>query len=435
MKRDSRSRASSPTVFDGRGVQIDTVACTYIVMTDTNQSPQTVPRPWTPTERPGDASYSTVVYHGDHRDHDVESDSEVSEDEKEASQPPLSPGGIEVDLSDRTQENPKSKLFSSQALDPDPGSAPETHSYLAYMGTPTRPRVEEDEIAKSQQQLEQRIEQPSQVRPSSRQDKSETKDELPSVTGKSSRLIKILLINPNSTRSMTEQCLESISNTLPSDVIVYGFTPSRPAPTAIESSTDAIMSTAACAKAVLPVASQYDAFLVACFSHHPLIATLREQLAQPVIGIMEAGLYASRMCSSKFGVLTTGVRSMYTIDGSIKNEYGLGQFSVGCESSRMGVLDLESLPEDVVNERLATTATRLQLRGADSIVLGCAGMTDLKRACEDAVGMHDRVAMVIDGVAMGVHFLIGLVREGLGTAKGGPYNTYTGHKRLSKVES
>ena len=257
-------------------------------------------------------------------------------------------------------------------------------------------------------------------------------DDLPSITGTSTRPISILLINPNSTKSMTTRCLDSIASTLPSNVTVYGFTASRPAPTAIESQTDAIMSTAACARAILPIASKYDAFLVACFSHHPLIAALREQLMQPVIGIMEASLYASRMCGGKFGIVTTGIRSSLLHDASVKSVYGLGAYSVGTESSRLGVLELESRSSEEVVGRLTMAAQRLQAKGAECICLGCAGMTDLQKACQDAVGMHDRVAMVVDGVAMGVHFLSGLVRENLGTAKGGGYNIASGHKTLKR---
>lgn len=190
------------------------------------------------------------------------------------------------------------------------------------------------------------------------------------------------------------------------------------------------MSTAACVKAILPIAGKYDAFLVACFSHHPLIAALREQVVQPVIGIMEASLYASRMCGGKLGIVTTGVRSSLLHDTSVENVYGLGAFSVGTESSRLSVLELESRDPEEVQERIAVAARRLQARGADNICLGCAGMTDLQKTCQDAVGMHDRVAMVVDGVAMGVHFLVGLVRENLGTAKGGGYSTASGHKAL-----
>lgn len=122
---------------------------------------------------------------------------------------------------------------------------------------------------------------------------------------------------------------------------------------------------------------------------------------------------------------------MHLLDAAVKNVYGMSDFSVGTESSRMGVLELESRSEEEVEEKLAKTATKLQIRGADCICLGCAGMTNMQRACQDAVGMHDRVAMVIDGVNMGIHFLIGLVRENLGTAKGGKYNTMSGHKALS----
>ena len=137
---------------------------------------------------------------------------------------------------------------------------------------------------------------------------------------------------------------------------------------------------------------------------------------------MEASLYASRMCGGKFGILTTGLRSAVLHDQSVKTIYGLGGFSVGAESVGLGVLDLENDVEEV-QERLAVTARRLQARGADCICLGCAGMTEMQEVCREAVGMRERKAMVVDGVAMGVHFLIGLVREGLGTAKGGAYRS------------
>lgn len=493
-------------------------------------------RPWTPTEKPGDASYtSPVVYHGDHQVKQENSD--VSSDDDSEADQPKSPVGKEV-VGNEEQSRPQPLRFrSSQALrDEAAASAPEATTYQPYGAsrsldvskvdatqtlrtqrssqnlvpendalpannpyrlsqTPktmsaedfqfSRPssnpqgssgdnegqlpsnnpyRVSQMERSESTEGLIVKSQRPTQgprsesaqtvptTRPprlsessrggssesipttkpkrQSQQPTSKTDDDLPSVTGNSTRAIKILLINPNSTKTMTERCLESISDTLPSNVTVYGFTPSRPAPTAIESRTDAIMSTATCAKQIVSIAAKYDAFLVACFSHHPLIAVLREELMQPVIGIMEASLYASRMCGSKFGILATGVRAMYLHESNVKTVYGLGAFSVGAEAARLGVLELESLPEEVVEEKLADAAKRLQLRGADCICLGCAGMTDLQKICQDAVGMHDRMTMVIDGVAIGVQFLIGLVRENLGTAKGTAYNTVSGHKAL-----
>jgi Asp/Glu/hydantoin racemase len=48
-------------------------------------------------------------------------------------------------------------------------------------------------------------------------------------------------------------------------------------------------------------------------------------------------------------------------------------------------------------------------------------MTEMKIRCEETVGAKDATAQVIDGVGVGVQLLIGLVREGHVTAKGGVF--------------
>lgn len=250
-----------------------------------------------------------------------------------------------------------------------------------------------------------------------------TSNFLPYVTGTSKREISILLINPNSTKSMTEACLRSLAPTLPLHTTVHGFTASRPAPSAVEGRVDAILSSAECLRAIIPIASQYDAFLVACFSAHPLIMALREEVTQPVIGIMEASLYASRMCGAKLGVITTSQRSKFLHQKSI-NDYGFAEYSAGCEAADIAVLELESKPKEEVYSGLVDAASKLvNEKNADCICLGCAGMTEMRMVCEKAVGMDKRQVMVVDGVSMGVHFLASLVRENLGTAKKGEFRS------------
>ncbi|KAI9742411.1 MAG: hypothetical protein M1818_003944 [Claussenomyces sp. TS43310] len=248
---------------------------------------------------------------------------------------------------------------------------------------------------------------------------------LPSVTGSSTRAINILLINPNATPSMTEACLRSLQPTLPPHCTVFGFTAPHPAPSAIEGHLDAVLSAAATIRAVVPIASQYDAMLVACFSLHPLINALREELPCPVIGIMEASFYTARMLGGRLGVVTTGGRSKVMHQDAIRT-YGFDSYSAGCESANLGVLELERLPRDEVLAKLSDAARRLVYeKGADCIALGCAGMTEMKVRCEEAVDVKNSYAQVIDGVGTGVHFLIGLVREGHRTAKGGIFRSST----------
>lgn len=174
---------------------------------------------------------------------------------------------------------------------------------------------------------------------------------------------------------------------------------------------------------MVPIASKYDAFLVACFSAHPLINALREELSGPVIGIMEASLYAARMLGGRLGVVATAYRSKIMHEDTIRY-YGLEGFSVGAETTNLGVLELETLPRDKVLGLVGEAARRLvQEKGADCIALGCAGMTEMKLKCEEVVGTKDATAQVIDGVGVGVQILIGLVREGHVTAKGGMFSS------------
>lgn len=247
-----------------------------------------------------------------------------------------------------------------------------------------------------------------------------------SVTGTSTRHINILLINPNSTGYMTEACLRSVQPNLPPHVTVHGFTCPSSGPSAIEGKVDGVLSSADCFRALVPLLrkseTSFDGFLVACFSAHPLISMLREEYSQPTVGIMEAALYASRMCGHTLGIVTTSERSSVLHGHSIA-DYGFGQYSVGCETGHVSVLELESKPQEEVYAGLTAAAQRLVAKGADCVCLGCAGMTGMHEAVSNAVGMSEGRTMVVDGVATGVQFLVGLAQERLGTAKGGAYRS------------
>lgn len=241
---------------------------------------------------------------------------------------------------------------------------------------------------------------------------------LQSVTGTSStKPIRILLCNPNSTAFMTTACLAMLQSTLPQDVTVTGFTAPKPAPSAIEGSFDNITSAAASARAIIPIADQFDAFLVACFSDHALTKMLREELSQPVVGIMEASLFVARTLGGRFGIIATSQRSQHTLEDAVRG-YGLSGFCAGVRSCNLGVLELESKPEKEVLQIMCEVGKQLVADGADVLALGCAGMTNMKAAVEEAVGGD---VQVVDGVLAGVQHLAGLCRLRMSTAKRGMY--------------
>lgn len=242
-----------------------------------------------------------------------------------------------------------------------------------------------------------------------------------STTNGHGQKIRILLINPNATPSMTTNCIHQVQPTLPSDVTITPFTAPHPAPTAIEGQVDNILSAAACFRALVPLqqAENYDAFLVACYSDHALIKMLREEFEAPCIGIMEASLLYARTLGARVGIVATSQRSALTQPTSAQ---GYGVTLAGSRACDLGVLELETLPREKVLQRMKDTALALvEQDGADVLTLGCAGMTDMKGAVEEAVGGLG--VRVVDGVVAGVQHLVGVVRMGGRTAKRGVWRS------------
>jgi len=168
----------------------------------------------------------------------------------------------------------------------------------------------------------------------------------------------------------------------------------------------------------------FDGMIVACFSKHPLIDALRESYDVPVIGIMEASLYVARMLGDRFGIVATTSRSKIMQDDAVV-AYGLNHFYLGSESTHLGVLELENRPKEEVTKRIAHASRSLAVKGADTILLGCAGMTELIRAAKDAVREEDgrRTINVIDGVEAGVLMMSALVGMGVPTSKKGVFRS------------
>lgn len=228
-----------------------------------------------------------------------------------------------------------------------------------------------------------------------------------------------------------------LAPTLAPDVTVHGFTAPTPAPLAVEGNTDNILSAATAFRALLPLLLQthepYHAILVACYSDHALIRMLREEFSLPVIGIMEASLFAARTLGARFGVLATSRRSRVMHSDAIRH-YGMEGFCAGVESCDLGVLDLERRPRGEVLGMMQVVARKLVEEGAEVLTLGCAGMSDMKAAVEAAVAEVEGDVQVVDGVVAGVQHLVGLVRMGGRTSKAGLYASSARVRKLRGQE-
>jgi len=226
--------------------------------------------------------------------------------------------------------------------------------------------------------------------------------------------MKLKIINPNTTESMTEkigQCARAVAE---QGTRISAVSP-RMGPASIESHYDEALSVPGILDEILAGEQEgVDGYVIACFGDPGLYAA-REVARGPVIGIAEAAMHMASMVGSSFSVVTTLARTC-NIGWHLAERYGMKRFCSNVRACDLPVLDLERPGSDA--RRIITEACRRALveDRSECIVLGCAGMTDLCDEIADAIG-----APVIDGVTCAVKLAEAMVSVRLATSKRGDW--------------
>ncbi|BCR86465.1 aspartate/glutamate racemase family protein [Aspergillus chevalieri] len=277
----------------------------------------------------------------------------------------------------------------------------------------------------------------------------------------------ILVINPNTSTSMTEALKPILESLRYSDIHFDYFTaPSTESVTldqrtihgisSINSGEDSVASALHCRLFVEPLVSKYDGFLVACYSAHPLVGMLKEAIqkyeeTQPtgprkyVTGIFEASIVTSLSLISSFqmigepglhkaqapdtfGIVSTGntwetelsyaVKDMLISSGSDIKASNM-RFA-GVATTGLTAVELHTTPPEEVRRRISDATERL-LQGTSApvsaICMGCAGMAGMDEAvregCVKAYGKQqgNRVR-IVDGVVAGAGMLVTACKAG-----------------------
>ena len=224
--------------------------------------------------------------------------------------------------------------------------------------------------------------------------------------------MKLLVINPNTTASMTAKLAAAAEAVAGADTAVRATQPDG-GPVSIEGYYDEAFAV----PGVIDEIKKHpdaDAIVIACFDDTGLDAA-RCLAAAPVIGIGEAGFHLAAMLGGKFGVVTTLSRSIPALEHNL-HKYGLASRCAKVRAAEVPVLELENPESNAADTISRQIDLLLREDGAEVIVLGCAGMADLAKALQDRHGVP-----VIDGVAAAVKLAEGLGALGLKTAKSGGY--------------
>ncbi|MCO5734184.1 aspartate/glutamate racemase family protein [Rhizobium sp. SSA_523] len=227
--------------------------------------------------------------------------------------------------------------------------------------------------------------------------------------------MRILIVNPNTTASMTSTIADSARRVANGDTEIEAVTSSM-GPASIEGYYDEAFAVPGL---LLEVAraeqSGADAAIIACFDDTGLDAA-RTLARIPVVGICEAALASTAFIAQRFTIVTTMERSRLPLEHLV-HRYGMtGRCKV--RAADIPVLSLEDPTSNARDRLCREIAAALSEDGAEAIVLGCAGMAELTAELRAEFGVP-----VVDGVAAAVKQAEALVKLGLATAKRGAYAT------------
>ena len=226
--------------------------------------------------------------------------------------------------------------------------------------------------------------------------------------------MKIRVINPNTSASMTAKIGAAAATAASPGTLVETVQPSFGAPS-IEGHHDDVWGAAGVTEQVRAgEAAGADAYVIACFGD-PGLHAARELARGPVIGIAEAAFHAASLLATGFSVVTTLTRTC-VIAEHLLLQYGFERRCKGVHGTDIAVLDLDNPASGAFDRILGCAQAALDHDRSGAIVLGCAGMADLCETLQQRLGVP-----VIDGVAVAVRFAEALVSLKLGTSKRGDY--------------
>ncbi|MCB2053801.1 MAG: aspartate/glutamate racemase family protein [Geminicoccaceae bacterium] len=224
--------------------------------------------------------------------------------------------------------------------------------------------------------------------------------------------MRILVVNPNSTVSMTAKIGTAARRVARSGTEIVAVNP-KDAPASIQGFHDIAM----CLPALLGELRGHgrcDAVVIACFDDTGLDAA-RCAVDVPVIGIGEAAFHAASFISCRFSVVTTLRRSVPSIEANLVR-YGLAARCGRVRASDIPVLALEEAGPDMMERLGREIEMAIDEDQAEAIVLGCAGMADM------AAGLAERYGLpVVEGVSSAVLMAEAMAASGLKTSRIGGY--------------
>ncbi|UKZ74911.1 hypothetical protein TrVFT333_002581 [Trichoderma virens FT-333] len=218
--------------------------------------------------------------------------------------------------------------------------------------------------------------------------------------------INILLLNPNSSRAMTqtmESAANSIATSLLPSVSISTYTAPAPSPASIDNDEDVQASVDAVSNDPEFKPAGYDAVLVAILTSLSLVPLVEQE--QQKWGIVTTGAFWETHLSNGVAAFLGQPLSAAspTPSPSISDDRFAGVFSTGLNAG-----DFHTISQEQINVRLREATKRLLSSGnVTCVVMGCGGMGGLQDMIRSII-VHEygqdraKDVSIVDGVQAGV---------------------------------
>lgn len=186
--------------------------------------------------------------------------------------------------------------------------------------------------------------------------------------------MRILLINPNTSVSMTDLMVDTAQSVLAPDVTLMGMTATRGMPY-IASRAEALVAGALTLEMIAEHHADADAVVIAAFGDPGLVAA-RELFDLPITGMAEAAILTACMLGQRFSILTFS----RTLTAWYEDAVALSGLEARCASIRVPDVPFHSVAtvQNELEDALVELAEQVVREDqADVVILGGAPLTGL----------------------------------------------------------
>ncbi|MEH6836333.1 MULTISPECIES: aspartate/glutamate racemase family protein [Falsihalocynthiibacter] len=186
--------------------------------------------------------------------------------------------------------------------------------------------------------------------------------------------MRLLLINPNMTQSMTDTMANIAQRTVGANVEIVAITAERGFPY-IASRAEAQIAGGIVLDMIAEHGADFDAVIVAAFGD-PGVAAARELFDIPIVGMAEAAVMSAALLAKTFAVVTfSSVMHRWYTD--CVNATGLSARFCGVLTPEAHSVDVSAVRHELRKEMIQLATKAVQEDSADVIIMGGAPLAGL----------------------------------------------------------